>query len=150
MFSLKESDDAEAANHSFRSLGSHSGPSSGPEKYVASPITAPSIRVMPASAISLANVSNTSVRFSIEALGYTRISRPVEDEIPSKDAVFDGAVCVEERLVSKQGPKKVEGRRGRGDFHVRRRGQESIFVMCEKRVTLLERDDENAPLCSSQ
>ena len=55
-----------------------------------------------------------------------------------------GAVCVEERLVSKQGPKKVEGRRGRGDLHVRRRGQESIFVMCEKRVTLLERDDENA------
>jgi hypothetical protein len=63
MFSLKESDDADDANHSFKSLGSHSGPSSGPEKYVASPTTAPWMRVMPASAISLANPWKTSVRF---------------------------------------------------------------------------------------
>ena len=63
MFSLKESDDADAANHSFKSLGSHSGPSSGPEKYVASPTTEPSMREMPASPICLANASNTSVRF---------------------------------------------------------------------------------------
>ena len=51
MFSLNESAEADAANHSFRSLGSHSGASSGPEKYVASPTTAPSMRVMPVSAI---------------------------------------------------------------------------------------------------
>ena len=61
MFSLKESADTDAANHSFKSRGSHSGPNSGPEKYVASPTTAPSIRVIPASAICLENDSNTSV-----------------------------------------------------------------------------------------
>ena len=32
MFSLKESADTDAANHSFKSRGSHSGPNSGPEK----------------------------------------------------------------------------------------------------------------------
>ena len=82
----------------------------------------------------------------VKPIGNPRISRSVEDQVPSEDPVLDGAVCEDKRLVPERRPKKVEGRGGRGDFHVRRRRQEAILIPCEQRVLLLERDDEDAPL----
>ena len=129
MFSLKEREDAAAANHSLRSRGSHSGLSSGPEKYVG--VTNDSAIDMgdPFGHHLVGELVEHDRTTSEEAVRNARVPRAVQDQVAPEMSIHDGTVGEQEGLIPKSGPEKVK-RSGCGhDLHVRRWSQRTIRIL---------------------